>query len=178
MFSIFVVRTTTQCELGSLKWDVVQELGRLTQKTSLSYCISSCCFGTNWNATSLLSVCRRVFKNYLWTLNFCFCSASTFSYKPCFLLTLKIGDQRSELLVRPMETQADRVSQEPQALLESGKEFILLFTYSADARLNRSFTRCRANCWNPDWRGHSLCLSLTPSLVGKADWSHSLSTAW
>ena len=178
MFSIFVVRTTTQCELGSLKWDVVQELGRLTQKTSLSYCISSCCFGTNWNATSLLSVRRRVFKNYLWTLNFCFCSASTFSYKPCFLLTLKIGDQRSELLVRPMETQADRVSQEPQALLESGKEFILLFTYSADARLNRSFTRCRANCWNPYWRGHSLCLSLTPSLVGKADWSHSLSTAW
>ena len=178
MFSIFVVRTTTQCELGSLKWDVVQELGRLTQKTSLSYCISSCCFGTNWNATSLLSVCRRVFKNYLWTLNFCFCSASTFSYKPCFLLTLKIGDQRSELLVRPMETPADRVSQEPQALLESGKEFILLFTYSADARLNRSFTRCRANCWNPYWRGHSLCLSLTPSLVGKADWSHSLSTAW
>ena len=31
-----------------------------------------------------------------------------------------------------METQADRVSQEPQALLESGKEFILLFTYSTD----------------------------------------------
>ncbi|XP_061065325.1 zinc finger protein 3 isoform X1 [Eubalaena glacialis] len=46
-------------------------------------------------------------------------SASSFSFKTCFLLTLQIGDQRSELQARPMETQADRVSQEPQALLES-----------------------------------------------------------
>lgn len=31
-------------------------------------------------------------------------------------------DQRQKLLALPMETQADHVSQEPQALLESGKE--------------------------------------------------------
>nr|XP_036867682.1 zinc finger protein 3 isoform X2 [Manis javanica] len=44
-------------------------------------------------------------------------SASSFSFKN--LLSLQLGGQRPELQAPPMETQASRVSQEPQALLES-----------------------------------------------------------
>lgn len=83
-------------------------------KTSPYYCISSHC---SWVLTEVLV---SFFK--IWILNFCFCSASLFSFKTCFWLSLYRGDQRQELLALPMETQADHTPQEPQALLESGKE--------------------------------------------------------
>lgn len=124
---------------GSHRWDVAKELGPFwgshtvllqgagvylhqdLEDWSQLLCFLLQFLFSNWNARSPLSVfrCFLFFILNHWTLNFWFYSASSFSFKN--LLSLQLGGQRPELQAPPMETQASRVSQEPQALLESSK---------------------------------------------------------